>query len=97
MRKQYIEYSCPKCFTQLSVLMLLVVVLLQVDESYACSRVYVGVSDAVSVIDTKTNRVIARMPTGGSADSIAITPDGSKAYVVNSFSSTVLVIDTAIN
>lgn len=57
----------------------------------------------VIVIDTDTDTVLRRFPSGGDsslpdpADSwlVAITPDGSKAYVTNRRSQTVSVIDTA--
>jgi YVTN family beta-propeller protein len=57
----------------------------------------------VIVIDTATDTVLRRFPSGGDsslpdpADSwlVAITPDGSKAYVTNRRSQTVSVIDTA--
>jgi YVTN family beta-propeller protein len=57
----------------------------------------------VIVIDTATDTVSGRFPSGGDsslpdpADSwnVAITPDGSKAYVTNRRSQTVSVIETA--
>jgi YVTN family beta-propeller protein len=49
----------------------------------------------VSVIDTKTRRVIAGpIPVGKAPRGIAITPDGSRAYVTNSGDETVTVLDT---
>ena len=49
------------------------------------SKVYVTnlASNAVSVIDVLTNRVIATIPVRTRPLTIAITPDGSKAYVSN--------------
>jgi YVTN family beta-propeller protein len=52
------------------------------------------------VIDTVTNTVSATIPAGLSnscCGGAAVTPDGSKVYVVNSDSKTVSVIDTATN
>src|SRR5215470_13501306 len=65
-------------------------------------------SNTVSVIDTATNAVSATIPVGLPPPQIcgpicdmavAVSPDGSKIYVTNSFSSsnTVSVIDTATN
>jgi YVTN family beta-propeller protein len=50
----------------------------------------------VSVIDTTTNAVAKTIAlTGNSPIDLAITPDGSKVYVVNYYSANVSVIDTA--
>jgi len=38
--------------------------------------------DTVSVIDTATNKVIATITVGGNLLGLAVTPDGSKVYVV---------------
>ena len=65
-------------------------------------------SDTVSVIDTSTNLVIATIvgPNGFGGivpggfmrpQSVAITPDGKRAYVTGSISDTVSVIDTISN
>jgi YVTN family beta-propeller protein len=51
----------------------------------------------VSVIDTATNTVVATIPVGMGPIGIAITPDGTRAYVTNDVSNTVSVIDTAAN
>jgi|SRR6516165_4260777 YVTN family beta-propeller protein len=51
----------------------------------------------VSVINTVTNAVIATIPVGANPYSVAVTADGSKAYVTNTGSQTVSVIDTATN
>ena len=62
---------------------------------------YVGnVSDStVSVIDTSTNTVIATITVGIKPIDIAVTPDSSAVYVVNSTSpaGNVSVIDTSTN
>jgi YVTN family beta-propeller protein len=42
----------------------------------------------VSVIDTATNTVVATVPVGSNPQSVAVTPDGTYAYVVNSASNT---------
>jgi uncharacterized repeat protein (TIGR01451 family) len=54
-------------------------------------------SDNVSVIDTATNVVTATVTVGNGPQGVAITPDGTRAYVVNFFSNNVSVIDTATN
>src|SRR5437899_1497939 len=56
-------------------------------------------SDTVSVIDTATNTVVATIdfPVGLGPIAIAITPDGTRAYVTSNGSNTVTVIDTATN
>ena len=74
----------------------------------AQTRVYVtnnsnsSNSNTVSVIDTATNTVIATIPVGVASNGpfwVAITPDGTRAYVtdVNSNTVSVTVIDTATN
>ena len=61
-------------------------------------RIYV-VSDllpgAVWVIDTTMDTVIATIPVGDGPFGVAVTPDGSKIFVANEFSSSVSVIDAA--
>src|SRR5262245_49048691 len=49
----------------------------------------------ISVIDTATNTVVATVPVGGAPRWVAITPDGTRAYVTNV--GAVSVIDTATN
>jgi YVTN family beta-propeller protein len=60
-------------------------------------KVYVGLfkDDAVAVIDTSTNRVIATIPVPKGPHGLVVTPDGRKAYVSSDGASTVSVIDTA--
>ena len=54
--------------------------------------------NAVLVIDTATNSVIATVPVGVAPSGVAFTPDGARAYVTNdSDSNSVSVIDTASN
>ncbi len=54
-------------------------------------------TDTVSVINTTTNTVIATIPVGVGPELVAITPDGTRAYVPNIKSDTVSVINTATN
>jgi YVTN family beta-propeller protein len=74
------------------------------------TRAYVAnqVSGTISVISTATNTVVATIPVGGppsppvapfggGPSDVSFTPDGTRAYVVNIFSSTVSVIETATN
>lgn len=49
------------------------------------------------MIDTGTNAVIASIPAGLTATVDRLSPDGSRLYVTNSDSGTVLVIDTDTN
>jgi YVTN family beta-propeller protein len=55
--------------------------------------------DAVTVINTGTGSIVANisLPTGSRPRGIAITPDGTRAYVANLGTDTVTVIDTAAN
>jgi YVTN family beta-propeller protein len=64
----------------------------------AAPFVYVGnfVDNTISVIDTATNMVVATLPSGA-VGGIAITPDGTHAYVTNPNASAVSVIDTSTN
>jgi YVTN family beta-propeller protein len=63
----------------------------------AQTRAYVtnGVSNTISVIDTASNIVVATIPVGVFPFGVAITPDGTRAYVAND--NTISVIDTASN
>ena len=54
-------------------------------------------SSVVSVIDTRTLKVVATTPVGLNPGNIAITPDGGFAYVLSIGSSPVSVIDTESN
>jgi YVTN family beta-propeller protein len=52
--------------------------------------------DSVSTIDTGTNQVVGTpIPTGGKPISIAITPNGKRAYVANFAGDSATVIETA--
>src|SRR6516165_7674476 len=47
----------------------------------------------VTVIDTATDTVVAVLPAGSVPTSVAVKPDGSKAYVTNDGEATTTVID----
>jgi len=51
--------------------------------------------NTVSVINTTTNVIATTFAVGNLPTMVAITPDGSRAYVINSASATVSVINTA--
>jgi YVTN family beta-propeller protein len=51
-------------------------------------------SDTVDVIDTDTERIVARLPVGIDPVSIAVRPDGNEVWVANHVSDSVSVIDT---
>jgi YVTN family beta-propeller protein len=53
-------------------------------------------SDSVSVIDTSKNSVLTTIPVGSFPQGVAVTPDGTHAYVAN-VSDSVSVIDTSTN
>jgi YVTN family beta-propeller protein len=53
-------------------------------------------SNTVFVIDTATNTVIATIPVGLFPVGVAITPDGTRAYVTNQ-DHTISVVNTATN
>jgi YVTN family beta-propeller protein len=59
--------------------------------------VTIQTSNSVSVIDTASNTVVATVGVGMNPFGVAITPDGTRAYVTNANSSSVSVIDTASN
>ena len=54
-----------------------------------------GGSNTVSVINTATNAVVATIPVGIVPQIVAVSPDGTRAYVANQGSDTVSVINTA--
>src|SRR6267143_3823685 len=60
-------------------------------------KVYVGLfkDDAVAVIDTTQNRVVATIPVPKGPHGLVVTPDGRKVYVSSDGASSVSVIDTA--
>jgi YVTN family beta-propeller protein len=57
---------------------------------------YTGTSDALSAIDTATDTVTATITTPVAA-AVAVSPDGTQAYLTNGSLNTVSVIDTATN
>ena len=76
----------------------LVVTLCGADAALAAGpKAYVGLfkDDAVAVIDTTQNRVVATIPVPKGPHGLVVTPDGRKAYVSSDGASTVSVIDTA--
>src|SRR5207302_10648099 len=54
-------------------------------------------ANALSIVDTSTNTVVATVPVGTVPIGVAVTPDGSGVYVANSGDGTVSVIDTSTN
>ena len=52
-----------------------------------------GRGNAVAIIDTATNALIATVPVGKRAWGIALSPDGSKLYTANGASDDVSVVD----
>jgi YVTN family beta-propeller protein len=54
-------------------------------------------SNTVVVINATTNTVTTSIPVRNTPNGIAITPDGTKVYVINFLADTVSVIDTATN
>jgi YVTN family beta-propeller protein len=51
-------------------------------------------SDEVAVINTATNQVVTQIPVGSEPIRIAITPDRLKAFISNSLSASISVLDT---
>jgi YVTN family beta-propeller protein len=47
----------------------------------------------VSVIATDENDVVATIPTGHGAHGVAVSTDGSRAFITNTFANTMTVID----
>lgn len=60
------------------------------------ARVYVanGLTSAVSVIDARTLRVVARIPVGRRPWGIALSADGRWLYTANGLSNDISIIDT---
>jgi len=63
------------------------------DEVYAVNTQPGSPRGSVSVIDAAENRVVATIPVRRQPYSIAISPDGARAYVPNSGSNSVSVLD----
>jgi YVTN family beta-propeller protein len=63
----------------------------------AAPKVYVGLfkDDAVAVVDTAGNRLLATIPVPRGPHGLVITPDGRKVYVGSDGAASVSVIDTA--
>ncbi len=75
--------------------MLLVASALPVDAAPPLAFVTSTANDSVSVFDTATNTVVDTIEGFGSPFYIAISPDGTRAYVSNEDLDTISVIDTA--
>src|SRR5258708_27827249 len=54
-------------------------------------------TNTVQVINTRDNRPGARINTGFAPASVAISPDGTRAYIPNVSSNTLQVVNTATN
>jgi YVTN family beta-propeller protein len=61
------------------------------------TRIYVGTSGRLTVIDTATNRVTARISAQGTSGQVAISPDGTRAYVAAQVYGRVNVFNTINN
>src|SRR5262249_5684254 len=61
------------------------------------AKVYVSEwnGGGVSVIDVDQQRLLRRIPTGGHASGLALSPDRARLYIANATSDTVSVIDTS--
>ena len=57
----------------------------------------IGSGDLVSVIDTSTYTVIAKIPVGINPRSLIVTPSGRHVFVANHGADTIMQIDTATN
>ena len=57
----------------------------------------VGSGDVISVIDTSTYTVIAKIPVGPKPKSLKVTPSGRHLFVANTAADTITQIDTATN
>lgn len=64
-------------------------------------QIYVAGSRIVSIISTRSNRVINRIRfrrnSEGEKGGVAVTPNGRRVYMTNTFSDTVLVMSTQSN
>ena len=54
-------------------------------------------SNNVSVVNTKTNKVVSTIPVGAHPTGVSANPDGTSVYVTNNADNTVSVINTATN
>jgi YVTN family beta-propeller protein len=60
-------------------------------------RPYATITGAVAAIDTATNTVIAMIPVGCCPVGVAASPDGTRIYVTEFVSNTLVIINTATN
>jgi YVTN family beta-propeller protein len=65
--------------------------------AYISDSALFGGSSSISVINTRTNTVVATVPVGFDPQRLAFVPGGAFAYVANQLSNTVSVIETATN
>jgi YVTN family beta-propeller protein len=56
-----------------------------------------GTSSTASVVNTSTNLLMASVPSGLDANGVAISPDGTTAYVVSNSLGGIAVVDTKTN
>jgi YVTN family beta-propeller protein len=67
-------------------------------DASAQPRAYIATCVGLSVVDVTTNELITTVPAGSSPFAVAITPDGSRAYVTSGLLSGPLsIIDSVSN
>ncbi|MEO5820398.1 MAG: hypothetical protein ABIT71_07800 [Vicinamibacteraceae bacterium] len=71
----------------------------QLEINTRTNRIYVANThaDTVSVVDGRTNRVVATVPAGDGPWALAVNPMTNTIYVANRLSDTVTVIDGRTN
>jgi YVTN family beta-propeller protein len=82
-------------WTSLSLVLCVISVLSGVTRAEAQTKAYVTSATTVTVIDTSTEAVLGTIPVGAGPARVAISPDGTRAYVSNRDSDSVSAIDTA--
>jgi YVTN family beta-propeller protein len=65
--------------------------------AYVSNFGYTGNGNTVGVVDLGTHSLITTIPAGSGPEGVAVTPDGTKVFVVNKFSNNVMVIDATTN
>lgn len=94
----HLRFRSPPSKSLLSTFALAALLAVIATPSAIANTVYVANNggDNVRTIDTATNQLVgAPIPVGMGPSAVAITPDGRRAYVANSLSGDVSVIDTA--